>query len=171
MTITLGNGTIIFNDGTVQSSAAQSFGAQNFTSSGTFTVPAGVTLVKLIVVGGGGNGAGGAGAGGGSGGYATGYYTVSPGAQYSVTVGGSQGTSSVSGTGISVSASGGSGQSPGSGSGGQVNVTGQLGQSALGLGSGVNDPGYGGESVFPGFGWGGFGSGEAGGPGWVMFEW
>lgn len=65
-----------------------------FTSSGTFTVPAGVTSVDYLVVGGGGSGGssvntlvyGGAG-GGGAGGFRTGTLSVTPGASLTVTVG------------------------------------------------------------------------------------
>jgi hypothetical protein len=63
--------------------------AQLFLSNGTFTVPAGVSLIKIICIGGG--GACGYDTGyenyAGYGGYAEGYYTVSPGGTYSVTVG------------------------------------------------------------------------------------
>lgn len=62
-----------------------------FTSSGTFTVPTGVSSLTAVVIGGGGAGAGGtnegAGAGGGGGGYSVGSFSVSPGSVYSVIVG------------------------------------------------------------------------------------
>jgi hypothetical protein len=72
-------------------------GSQEFLSSGTFTVPAGVTNVNFdwIIAGGGAGGAGhengngGGGGGGGSGGYYTNYaVAVSPGDVLSVTIGG-----------------------------------------------------------------------------------
>jgi hypothetical protein len=58
-----------------------------FTTSGTFTVPAGVTSVTIEVVGAGGNGWLNGGGGGGGGGYAMGVYTVTPSSILNVTVG------------------------------------------------------------------------------------
>ncbi|WP_107341019.1 hypothetical protein [Agrobacterium pusense] len=66
---------------------------QIFSSSGTFTVPAGVYLinVSLIAAGGGGARGGGAynlsGGGGGAGGYAEKLITTTPGTNYAVTIG------------------------------------------------------------------------------------
>ena len=62
--------------------------AQTFTSSGTFSVPSGVTAVDVLVVGGGGGGGSSIGGGGGAGGlvYAA-CYPVTPGGTVSVTVG------------------------------------------------------------------------------------
>jgi hypothetical protein len=60
------------------------------TTQGNWTAPSGVTVVKLRVWGGGGAGGagfGGAGGGGGGGGYTEGFYSVSPGQSYVVTVG------------------------------------------------------------------------------------
>lgn len=58
MAVTVRGTDILFNDGTTQSTAASSAYAggrgQVFTSSGTFTIPTGVTAVKVTVVGGGG---------------------------------------------------------------------------------------------------------------------
>lgn len=68
-------------------------GQQIFTTSGTFTVPTGVTQVSAVVVGGGGGGAGSDGdrnegnTGGGGGGLAYGTFTVTPGESLTVTVG------------------------------------------------------------------------------------
>lgn len=45
-------------------------GSQIFTSSGTFTVPDGINLVTIEVIGAGGEGGGNGGGGGGGGGYA-----------------------------------------------------------------------------------------------------
>ena len=76
---------------------------QQFTSSGTWTAPTGVTKVWLLVVGGGGGGGGAYGGGGGMGGAQTQQqFTVSPSTGYTVTVGaggssgGNGGTSSFS---------------------------------------------------------------------------
>ena len=63
MTTTVTTTGITFADSTTQTTAATSglaglFG-QTFTSNGTFTVPSGVTAVKVTVIGGGGGGGGG----------------------------------------------------------------------------------------------------------------
>ena len=65
---------------------------QTFTSSGTFTVPAGITSIVIECWGGGGGGgtsfgSNGAASGGGGGGYAKKTMTVTPGTNYTVTVG------------------------------------------------------------------------------------
>jgi len=70
------------------SARAQS-GIQEFTTSGSFEVPDGVNVVFIEVVGAGGNGGGNGTGGGGGGGYASGYYVVTPGEAYDVTVGSS----------------------------------------------------------------------------------
>jgi len=62
-------------------------GSQTFTTSGTFTVPSGVTSLTIELVSAGGSGGGNGGGGGGGGGYATGVYTVVPLSDYTVTVG------------------------------------------------------------------------------------
>ncbi len=65
--------------------------SQSFTSSGTYTIPAGVTSITVEVWGGGGKGgtrtSSGACAGGGGGAYARSVITVVPGTSYSYTVG------------------------------------------------------------------------------------
>jgi hypothetical protein len=114
---------------------------QAFTSSGTFTVPAGVTTISIEVVGAGGTGGGNGGGGGGGGGYASGTYTVTPLSTLPVIVGtGSNGptigTSSVStfisatggdnGTSVSNPNIGGGGVG-GTGTGGSINYTGGTG--------------------------------------------
>lgn len=126
---------------------------QVFTSSGTFTVPSGITAVKVTVIGGGGGGGGssggcgsGSGGGGGGGGTSIRYVTgLTPGGTVSVTIGAAGSASSGSGSGGSGGASsfgafatgnggsgGGGGPSGGSGgagangtaSGGDINLTG-----------------------------------------------
>ena len=92
-TVTIGTTALVFALKTVPT------GEQVFTSSGTFTVPAGITRIRVRCWGGGGAGGssgvgGNVGGGGGGGSYAEGFYTVVPGTQYSVTVG-------VGGTGVS----------------------------------------------------------------------
>ena len=64
--------------------------SQSFTSSGTFSVPSGITSVNVLVVAGGGGGAGGGYGGGGGGAGGLIYrpaFTVTPGGTVSVTVG------------------------------------------------------------------------------------
>lgn len=105
---------------------------QVFTNSGTFTVPAGVTKVKVTVVGGGGNGAvygGTIGYGGAGGGLAIKICDVTPSDAISVTVASSGGTSSF---GSYCSATGGAnggngtvaGPIPGIGVDGDINASG-----------------------------------------------
>ena len=126
--ITVGSGLSL--SGGVLTQAAQ-LREQLFTSSGTWTAPAGVTQVQLVVIAGGGGGGGynfgGADDGrqGGFAGVAVGSATVVPGTAYTVTVGagGTGGATSVNGTaggtssfGALMSATGGGGGSASSGS-------------------------------------------------------
>lgn len=122
--------------------------SQAFTSNGTFTIPSGVTAIKMTIVGGG--GAGGSGTtvagthgGGGGGGAAIKFLTgLTPGNTLTVTVGAAAGTSSVaSGTQsiTTVSATGGAnaannntasvsvGGNGGVGSNGDLNIGGTAG--------------------------------------------
>lgn len=129
-------------------------GMQAFTSSGTFTVPAGVTQVEALVWGGGGGSMASSGGGvytggGGGGGYSSKIITgLVPGATITVTVGaggaasasgvagGNGGTSSF---GSHLSATGGSGgatvagngASAGTGSSGVINLVGQTGAGSI----------------------------------------
>lgn len=141
---------------------------QAFTSSGTFTVPAGVTKIKVRVWGGGGGGGGVNGtaqsSGGSGGGYSEGIFAVTPGAVLTVTIGAggaggngtptngtSGGTTSVTGCNSATgggpgSASSSGGQSTttsgGSGSGGTINLGGTSGSGSItnGGGSGGGSP-------------------------------
>lgn len=167
------------------------------TSSQTWVVPAGVSKIKVTVVGGGGGASGKnpsqTGLAGGGGGAAIKTLAVTPGSGYAVTIGAggsagatgaSGGTSSFVGTGANVSATGGTAaaQSGGIGSGGDINVAGGAG----GM-SAVNSSmpmALGGASIFSGqahngssgrsFGGGGAGvyggSGGDGAPGVVVIE-
>jgi len=126
---------------TVNASAG-GINSQVFTSSGTFTIPSGVTKLKMTIVGGGGTGGAGGfseGTGGGGGGLAIKYLTgLTPGNTLTVTVGGAAGTSSVaSGTqsittvsatgGANGQANAGAGGAGGTGSNGDLNMTGGQG--------------------------------------------
>lgn len=174
------SGNILTSDGTTWTSAAPSggggggaIGGQVFTGNGTFTIPTGVTSLKITVVGGGGGGQGSqsaaaGGAAGAGGGAAIKYLTgLTPGNTLSVTVGaggtagaatngagGTGGTSSVaSGTQsiTTVSATGGTGGSAtsprpngGIGSNGDLNIRGG------GTLSTINGLANGGSSIFGG---------------------
>lgn len=90
MPTTLGNGSVIFGDNTFLTSAnGKTF--TTFTANGTYTVPTGVTSVRIYAFGGGGNGANGLwntvnyGAGGGGGGCAYGDLTVTPSSTITIT--------------------------------------------------------------------------------------
>lgn len=145
-------------------------GMQAFTSSGTFTVPAGVTQVEALVWGGGGGSMASSGGGvytggGGGGGYSSEIITgLVPGATVTVTVG-AGGTASSSGVaggtggtssfGSYLSATGGAGgatvagngASAGTGSSGTINLVGQTGAGSIpsvNAGDGGNAAGGGG---------------------------
>jgi len=151
------SGNVLTSDGTTWSSSAPSPipAIQAFTSTGTFTIPAGVTKVKVTVVGGGGGGAGG-----------TAIETITgltPAGTVTVTVGAGgagiyAGTGTSGGTssfgaycsatggagGVTLSGSGGVGGAGGVGSGGNVNLTGGSG--------GGGGGGYGGGGILGGMG-------------------
>ena len=170
ISITNGSGSISI----AASSSLTGIAATTFTANGTFTIPAGVTRIKITVVGGGGTGATATGSspnllggnGGSGGGAAIKYLTgLTPGNTLAVTVGGVGGTSSVaSGTQTitTVSATGGGTGNGGLGASGDLNI----GGSAGGLGSiaqsnGNNTRGgVGGSSIFGGGGQGQVGSGS-----------
>jgi hypothetical protein len=112
-------------------------GIQVFTSSGTFTVPAGVTKVKLTVTGGGGGGDTSiSSAMGGAGATAIKYLSVTPSSTIAITVGAGGsftnqgGTSSAVYGATTVSATGGVGgntQSGATATGGDINIIGSCG--------------------------------------------
>ncbi|NDP22071.1 MAG: T9SS type A sorting domain-containing protein [Paludibacter sp.] len=159
--------------GILQTALGQS---QPFTSSGTFTVPAGVTSVNVECWGGGGSGGGNTsnksrGGGGGAGGtYALKIITVTPGNTYTVTVAGTKagingvgakGNPSWFGTTSTVYAEGGNGGTAPNGG----NVAGGTGSTSSSIGdilyAGGN--GAGGTSTLSGGGGGGAGSTGVGG--------
>ena len=160
------------------------------TSSGTFTVPAGVFLLRRVTAIGGGGGGGGASAsangygsaGGGGGGTTVGIYTVTPGAVITVTIGagGSGGGAGANGTtggttsfGSFCSATGGSGGTfqtgafgivaGGIGSGGTINYKGQSGGAPISIPTSQVYGGCGGAAVLGGAqAWGVEGTPEGG---------
>lgn len=141
---------------------------QVFNSSGTFTVPVGITRIMIEVWGGGGGGTVGVsgsygGSGGAGGGYGKNIFTVIPGTIYTVTVG-SGGTGSctlspnsggTSSFGSLISATGGGGV--GGTSSAPINITGGRG----GYHYDSNQSGFGGSAGCGGIGGGGS-SGNAG---------
>jgi len=96
-----GANTALFPIGTNLQVSALVPNMQVFTTNGTFTVPGLVTRIKVELWGGGGGGGKGSsswtGGGGGAGGYAFNVFNVTPGTNYSVTVG-VGGTNGVAGT-------------------------------------------------------------------------
>lgn len=163
-----------------------------FGASTTWTVPAGVTLVRVTPVGGGGGGCGSnpgagnlltSGAGGGAGGAARGVFGVAPGASFAITVGlggaggtgtpgsmnGAPGGSSSFGNAISATGGGGGTWGDNFTSAGGVPGTGSGGALQLTGGCGgdgqsgtVNQAGMGGASIFGGGGRSGSPSGVQG---------
>lgn len=97
MAITVGGSNITMSDSTVQATAFLGGRATAFTANGTFTIPAGITAVKVTVVGG---GAGGSQLNGGaSAGTAFKWLTgLTPGNTLAVTIGSAGSGISTSGT-------------------------------------------------------------------------
>jgi len=156
ITITNGTGTITI--AASGGSEAQGGRGQVFTTSGTFTIPTGVTAIKATIVGGGGTGGNanatgtGTGAGGGGGGGVAYKFLTSltPGNTISVTVGGAAGSSSIaSGTQsiTTVTASGGAStantSSTNSGGAGGTTTNADLGITGGVGGNGASDNGCG----------------------------
>jgi hypothetical protein len=161
---------------------------QTFTSSGTFTVPAGVTSLTVECWGAGGAGGGSnsnnrGGSGGGGGGYTTALLTVTPGQSIPFVVG-DGGTGVVGGTGnsgtttsfLTLIANGGAGGefnrgaagSGGTASGGTTNITGSngiVGTSLGGDGGNGANGGAGGTGISNGTGGNGTSPGGGGGGG------
>lgn len=118
------SGNLLTSNGTTwvsQAPAAEQIQVQLFTSSGTWTAPADVTKVEVIVIGGGGGFNGYNASSGGGGGFAHALCTVTAGTTYTVTVGSGgtyQGGNAFAGTGGTssfdsfLSATGGGGGNP-----------------------------------------------------------
>jgi hypothetical protein len=131
-----------------------------FTSSTTWTAPAGVSSVNYLVVAGGGSGGGnrGLGAGGGAGGLLTGTLSVTSGSSYTVTVGAGGVDTSAANGGVGSNSVFSSITTYGGGTGAEAGVVGYNGGSGGG-GSYHNPSGYAGGS-------GTSGQGNAGGTGY-----
>lgn len=155
MAASLNTNGVLYGDSTQQNTAFIGGKGQIFTSSGTFTVPTGVTAVKVTCIGGGGGGGGYSAlatayivsAGGGGAGAGIRFVTgLTPGGTVSVTIGGggaggTAGTGSTGGTssfGAYISCTGGTGggattgtvptaSSGGTSSSGDINITGGIG--------------------------------------------
>ena len=91
MATTLSNTSVIFNDSTSQETAFLGSRGVIFNSSNTFTIPTGITKIKITSVGGGGGGAGTSsgniGGGGGAGGASIIWTNTYPGYVLNITVG------------------------------------------------------------------------------------
>jgi hypothetical protein len=134
---------------------------QIFTSSGTFTVPSGITKVYVTMVGGGGGGGGGSasdtGQGGGSGGaYFKTAVSVTPGSDITVTIGAggaggawlySGSTGETTSFGSYLSATGGKGGGGSIGVSGDAGLQGSPANKTLGA-DGSRDNGKGGDTIF-----------------------
>lgn len=155
------------------------------TTTTSWTCPAGVTSIEVLVIAGGGSGAGGSGGGAGGGGAGgviyTNAYTVVPGNSYTITVGaggassnrannGFSGSNSVFDTLTAIGGGGGGcntlpGVAGGSGGGsGEYSTATNGAQSAIGFGgAGTSGQGFkGGDTLLTGAGSGGGGAGGAG---------
>jgi hypothetical protein len=141
------SGNVLTSNGTTWTSAAAPAGyvgpnAQVFTANGTFTIPTGITKLKVTVVGGGAGGNPSSGAGGNS--------SVASGTESITTITGN----------------GGSGQSGGSASNGDVNLVGGAGGPSYFFSTNINIPGsIGGSSALGGGGQAGSAGSSFGGGG------
>jgi hypothetical protein len=149
---------------------------QSFTTSGTFTIPTGITTLKVTVQGGGGNGASSAARGGSSGATAIVYLTgLTPGNTIGVTVGAVAGNSSIQSGTQTITTVTGAGNG-GTATNGTININGVVGGFYSYDGT-TYTGGTGGSSIFGGAGAGGnnlqlgyaatgYGSGGGGGGGY-----
>lgn len=130
----------------------------------TWTAPAGVTRIKVEVCGGGGSGGGSSsscsfgGGGGGSGAMAWGYYTVTPGNNYTVIVGAGGTAPAANASGV-VGVAGGSSSFDGAiiaggGGGGAIQLTSGTGGTPSGSANFYGQPGNQGQVVFTNGYWG-----------------
>jgi hypothetical protein len=132
------NNTVLTSNGTSASWVAPAGGqpqSQLFSSSGTWTCPAGVTRIKVSIFGAGGGGSGSCGGGrGGLGGMGWNYFTVTPGTGYAVTIGtGGTGSNVGNGTSGTTSSLGSLITATGGGGGTNTGVNGAIGSCANNL--------------------------------------
>lgn len=160
------SGNVLTSDGTTWASTTPVlsgfYNMQVFTATGTFTVPTGITKVKVTVVGGGGGGASASSGGGGGGGAAIKIITgLTPAGTVAVTVGAGGAVQTTGGTssfGAHCSATGGAGGTSGTngagaggiGSSGLLNIGGTAG--GPGCAGGIGLQGSGGSSILGGGG-------------------
>lgn len=172
VTNAVNNALAIFNPGNLPPASMGVFNNgkwRTYLANGTFVVPAGITQIRVRVVGGGGGGASGAqSAGGSGGGFAVGVFTVVPGASYNVSIGAAGAVASAGGAtafGVLISASGGAGGTQpgagavGAGAGGDLQFSGGPGGAPT---NGQGGGGAAGSQAGPG-GAGGSGGGGVGG--------
>ena len=137
-----GTNGLTFNNATTQATAYSGVNSQIFNANGTFTIPAGITKIKLTVCGGGGNGGAGynvgcnANTGGGGGGAAIAIKWLTgltPANTLTVTRGAASGSSSVaSGTETITTITGGGGTAGGAGTAGAAGALGAAGTATNG---------------------------------------
>jgi hypothetical protein len=118
MSITVGGTNVTYSDSTNQATAYVGYNYTLYTSgTNTFTVPTGITKIKVTCIAGGGGATSTNAHTGGQGGLAIGYYSVTPGGTYTATVGaggngvssGTAGSGGSSSLGSLISATGGGG--------------------------------------------------------------
>jgi hypothetical protein len=152
MPVSINNTQVVFNDATTQGTSFTGARGQVFNANGTFTIPTGITAIKVTVVGG----------GGGAGSYnpgCCGNPTVGNAGTASSVASGTQSISTVTGTG-----GGGAGPitgygAAGTGSGGALNVTAVTGTFNTSFGGGIS------------YGGGGLGQYSQGGSGGTAIQW
>jgi hypothetical protein len=168
MAVTLTSTGITFSDSTTQNSAAtaSALGKQVFTSSGTFSVPTGVSSAKILVQGGGGNngtnnpGPGGPGYGAPGAGREV-VSSVTPGGSVGLTVGGAGGASRINSGATAIYGNGG-------GSGGS---SGYYNRGANGNPGTSGGGGWGSSTVMQSNNGGTYGVAASGAGGVVTIEW
>ena len=143
----------------------------SFSSTGSYTVPSGVTSIRIYAFGGGGDGAVGSGAaagGGGGGGCAFGDYAVTPGQRIKITISAKTVTGADGATTLATANPGQNATGSAAGAGGTASIAGSItgGGANSGATGGANNGGGGGSSGSPlGVGFAG-GTTGGGGGGW-----
>jgi len=167
------SGNVLTSNGTTWVSQAVTSSTRTwttYTSSSTYTVPAGVTSIRVYAFGKGGNGGTGSSYGGGGGGCAFGTVSVTPGDVFTITIGASSTTVVRSGITLFTANAGtnGSGSTEGAGGSASIHASVTSGAGYTGGNGGPNDIGSGGgSSASPlGNGYAGGGGRGGGGGGW-----